>query len=133
MSLLEALPQSDLPRFRNLTWESEHIREVRYAALLHDFGKVGVRENVLVKANKLPDERLEIVRYRLELHKERLRRKAVEKELELLHDGAIDLEVARRRVHRELEIELSRLDDYFQIIVKANTPNVLADAEYLDL
>ncbi|MFP6834917.1 MAG: GAF domain-containing protein, partial [Pseudomonadales bacterium] len=133
VSLLEALPQSDLPRFRNLTWESEHIREVRYAALLHDFGKVGVRENVLVKANKLPDERLEIVHYRLELHKERLRRKAVEKELELLHDGAIDLEVARRGVHRELEVELSRLDDYFQIIVKANTPNVLADAEYLDL
>ena len=30
------------------------MRELRYAALLHDFGKVGVREEVLVKAKKLP-------------------------------------------------------------------------------
>jgi HD-GYP domain-containing protein (c-di-GMP phosphodiesterase class II) len=31
----------------------EQVRELRYASLLHDFGKVGVREQVLVKANKL--------------------------------------------------------------------------------
>ena len=100
VALLEVLPKSDLPRFRDLTFDETHIREVRYAALLHDFGKVGVRENVLLKANKLPDERLELIRYRLELQKERLRRKAVEQEFELLHNGAVDLEVARRRVHR---------------------------------
>ena len=26
----------------------EEIKQIEYAALLHDFGKVGVRENVLV-------------------------------------------------------------------------------------
>lgn len=30
-------------------FEPEHLREIRYASLLHDFGKVGVREEVLVK------------------------------------------------------------------------------------
>ncbi len=133
VALLEALPKSNLPRFRDLTLDEAHIKEVRYAALLHDFGKVGVRENVLLKANKLYDEQLEIIRYRIELQKERLRRRAIEKEFALLHDGAIDLEVARRRVHRELAHELGILDDYFQCIRKANAPKVLDEGDYAEL
>jgi HD-GYP domain-containing protein (c-di-GMP phosphodiesterase class II) len=133
VALLEVLPVSGLARFRDLTFDESHIKEVRYAALLHDFGKVGVRENVLLKANKLPEDRLELIHYRLELQKERLRRGAVEKELELLHNGAIDLEVARRRVHRELESELALLDAYFEYIARVNVPNVLDEGEYADL
>src|SRR5260370_36040987 len=41
-------------------------QELRYEALLLDFGKVGVRENVLVKANKLEPWELENVRGRFE-------------------------------------------------------------------
>src|SRR5207248_530564 len=40
------------------------IREMRYAAVLHDFGKVGVRENILVKAKKLYDWQVEEIRGR---------------------------------------------------------------------
>ncbi len=130
VALLEALPQSSVPEFRHLHFTQEDIREVRYAALLHDFGKVGVPEATLVKANKLTDERLEIVRYRFELQKERLRRRAVEQELDLLHHTPIDQEVARRRVHRQLEKQLSVLDQYYEWIEKANKPNVLDDGEY---
>ncbi|MCX7632870.1 MAG: HD family phosphohydrolase, partial [Turneriella sp.] len=36
----------------------------RYASLLHDFGKVGVREDVLVKAKKLYPAQLELIRWR---------------------------------------------------------------------
>ena len=31
----------------------EQLQEIRYASLLHDFGKIGVREEVLLKAKKL--------------------------------------------------------------------------------
>jgi len=41
------------------------LREIRYASLLHDFGKVGVREQVLVKSKKLEPNRLEILLQRL--------------------------------------------------------------------
>ncbi len=37
------------------------MRQLRYAALLHDFGKIGVRESVLTKRNKLTDEGMELV------------------------------------------------------------------------
>ena len=32
-------------------------KEIRYASLLHDFGKVGVREQALVKQKQLVSER----------------------------------------------------------------------------
>ena len=41
------------------------LRELRYASLLHDFGKVGVREQVLVKAKKLESPRVEVLLQRL--------------------------------------------------------------------
>jgi response regulator RpfG family c-di-GMP phosphodiesterase len=45
---------------------SSDLRELEYASLLHDFGKIGVRERVLVKAKKLYDERLELMRSRFD-------------------------------------------------------------------
>lgn len=48
------------------------LRQLRYAALLHDFGKIGVRESVLAKRNKLSDDRLEAI-------SERMRRLALER------------------------------------------------------
>ena len=133
VALLEALPQSGVAQFRGLSFSDEHIREVRYAALLHDFGKVGVPEAILVKANKLSDERVEILRYRIELQKERLRRRAVEREIDLLHHAPIDQEVARRRVYRRLEKELALLDQYFEWIEMANSPNVVDAGDFQHL
>ncbi len=130
VALLEALPQSGLPAFRDLNLTSRHLREVRYAALLHDFGKVGVPESILVKSHKLTDERLEIIRYRIELQKERLRRRALEQELDLLHHTPVDHDVARRRVHRQLDKQLAVMDDYFDWIQRANQPNILDSGEF---
>ena len=129
-ALLAALPHSGLSRVSRSHRESEQLTEVRYAALLHDFGKVGVRENVLVKANKLTEERLEVIRYRFELQKERLRRIAVERELAVLHADPVEFELARRRIKQDLSRDLSRLDDYFTAITLANNPNVRAEGEF---
>jgi len=48
------------------------LRQLRYASLLHDFGKIGVRESVLAKQNKLTDDRVELVA-------ERFRRRELER------------------------------------------------------
>jgi HD-GYP domain-containing protein (c-di-GMP phosphodiesterase class II) len=132
-ALLAALPRSGLPRFRDLAVTPEHLTEVRYAALLHDFGKVGVRESVLVKANKLSDERLEVIRYRFELHKERLRRIALEREMAALHSDPREFEFTRRRSKQELDRAISLLDDHFAAIALANNPNVRAEGDFRHL
>jgi HD-GYP domain-containing protein (c-di-GMP phosphodiesterase class II) len=42
----------------------EQLRELRYAGLLHDFGKVGVREQVLIKQKKLYPLNVDLIRLR---------------------------------------------------------------------
>jgi HD-GYP domain-containing protein (c-di-GMP phosphodiesterase class II) len=58
VNAIEAGPLADL-RF-----SVEQVREMRYAALLHDFGKVGVPEYIFGKSRKLPEGQLEAIRMR---------------------------------------------------------------------
>ncbi len=50
--------------FADAFFTVDHLRELRYAALLHDFGKVAVPEYIFAKSKKLPDGRLDTVRLR---------------------------------------------------------------------
>ncbi len=45
-----------------LKLESEYCEQIRYAALLHDIGKLGVPESVLFKAGGLSDEEFELIK-----------------------------------------------------------------------
>jgi HD-GYP domain-containing protein (c-di-GMP phosphodiesterase class II) len=51
---------------KNIIFSEEQIRELRYAALLHDFGKIGVREHILSKQLKLYPHEMETILLRLE-------------------------------------------------------------------
>ena len=55
-ALAKAAGRVRIGRYRDLRFTSEQLRELHYAALLHDLGKVTVRENVLTKGRKLPPE-----------------------------------------------------------------------------
>ena len=52
MALAEAVDRVDSGPYLGVRFSRDQMRELRYASLLHDFGKVGVREEVLVKAKK---------------------------------------------------------------------------------
>ena len=65
VGLAEAVNRTPNGDYGSIRFSDQQIREVRYASLLHDFGKVGVREQVLVKARKLEPERLERILQRL--------------------------------------------------------------------
>ena len=82
------------------------MRELRYAALLHDFGKLTVQEDVLVKAKKLPPLLWERVNGRFDLiHRtmevEELRKRV---RLEAGDDQAVD------RLEAALANDLQELD-----------------------
>ena len=65
VGLAEAVNRTDGGAYGSTRFTEAQLKELRYASLLHDFGKVGVRESVLTKAHKLTDERLERILQRL--------------------------------------------------------------------
>jgi response regulator RpfG family c-di-GMP phosphodiesterase len=70
------------------------LTALRYAAVLHDFGKVGVREAVLVKARKLPPGRIE----RLAERFDRARLAAAARLWERAASGELSVDEARAEI-----------------------------------
>jgi HD-GYP domain-containing protein (c-di-GMP phosphodiesterase class II) len=50
----------------DIKFTPDQMREIRYASLLHDFGKIGVREAILTKGKKLFPHELETILLRLQ-------------------------------------------------------------------
>jgi len=111
-------------------FSTEDLRELRYAALLHDFGKVAVRENVLTKALKLFDEELLTLQGRFMLARASHRARRLQDWLqEALHDP----EGMRQRLphlEADLQRELAEFDAMLQVVLDANQPNVTEEGDY---
>ncbi len=128
VSLAKAVDHSSGGPFQHATFTKEDLKELEYASLLHDFGKIGVRENVLVKAKKLYDENLSLVRARFDfvarsIEADILRRKlkAIEAHAPLADLKALDDEMLRRT---------KQLDESLETILAANEPSVLAAGDF---
>ncbi len=64
VAIAEAVNDSPPELFGGLRFTPIQIRELRYAALLHDIGKIAVPEAVLDKQNKLLDSEVRAIEYR---------------------------------------------------------------------
>jgi len=120
VGLAEAVNLTPGGRYGGLHFTDHQLRELRYASLLHDFGKVGVREQVLVKAKKLDPAQLEIIL-------QRLRQRELEDALDLLArawKGGDRFDPARwDQVIRDRQDETERL---IHLVRQSNEPTVLA-------
>src|SRR5437588_12964420 len=112
--------------YQGVRFTREQIRELRYAALLHDFGKVGVREQVLVKAKKLLPGELDRIRQRVELIKRGLELRYAGKKIDhLLEKGRRRYATQAADFDAELAAYVTEPDRSLARIVTANEPAVL--------
>ena len=119
---------SDGP-FRDTKFSREQMKELRYAGLLHDFGKVGVREDVLVKSKKLPPVLLERIDARFDLIRRTLESDFHKKRAEhLLEHGDNGFEVFLQSLEVEYESSRSRVDRFQKAIRESNEPKLLPEA-----
>lgn len=111
--------------YRDTDLDRNQLRELRYAALLHDFGKVGVRERVLRKEKKLYASDLALVEQRHAFlvrtaqwqfekarasHLERYGGEGYEQLLPALKSAQVQ--------------EFARLDRFLSTVLSANEPSV---------
>jgi HD-GYP domain-containing protein (c-di-GMP phosphodiesterase class II) len=109
--LARAVDAADDGPYRDVHFSTPQLREIRFAALLHDVGKLVVPEDVLLKAKKLPPVLYERVTARFDL---------IRRTLELDHcvpresPGDGDLSAA-----------LNELDGMREIVHHANEPSIV--------
>jgi HD-GYP domain-containing protein (c-di-GMP phosphodiesterase class II) len=123
--LAHAVTQIETGRYRDVFLTDDQFKELRYACLLHDFGKVGVREHILVKAKKLIPGQLEVIQARFEFIERSVQVKYATDKLEALRagkNGAVLEEIDRR-----LQEELEQLEEWVNSIAAANEPTVLPE------
>ncbi|HWM86473.1 MAG TPA: HD domain-containing phosphohydrolase, partial [Kofleriaceae bacterium] len=101
-------------------------KQLEYAALLHDFGKVGVRENVLVKAMKLYEHDRALVLSRFEFIRKVLETERLERKVRhLIEESRERVAATLQSVDSEIESKLTELDDMIAFVLQANQPTVL--------
>ncbi len=134
VGLAEVVDRAGDGPFRHVNFTREQLKEIRYAGLLHDFGKVGVREQVLVKAKKLYPPDLALIKSRYAF----IRRSA---EAEYHRQRADYLTGKGRegydRFLADLDArhgdELADLDGFLKTVLQANEPTVLPEGSFEEL
>lgn len=124
-------------RLRSVYFNNRQIQEIRYAALLHDFGKIGVSEAVLTKQKKLYPAQLEIIRHRFGLAQRTMEMECVQSKYKYLLEHSAyrkhpsqEPECAQCQEIEQLDTKLAeaktRLAEYWEVLLEANEPHVLA-------
>ncbi len=124
-------------RLRSIYFNNRQIQEIRYAALLHDFGKIGVSEAVLTKQKKLLPAQLEIIRHRFGLAQRTMEMECVQSKYKYLLEHSAyrkhpsqEPECPQCQEIEQLDTKLAeaktRLAEYWEVLLEANEPHVLA-------
>ena len=106
----------------------DEVREMRYAALLHDFGKVAVPEYIFAKAKKLPEGRLDMIRLRCLLAIEQLQMRAATRKVALLKQGMHPDTEEIMTIEATTEHAVAELTELMKNVEQANEPRVVAEA-----
>ena len=130
LALADAVDRVTHGPYADLHFSPAQRNELRYAALLHDFGKVGVREDVLVKAKKLYPLHFARVMDRFDYIRKEAEVRYLRQTLEVI------LSLPQNRAQGkmdEIDEQGARLFDELErcveLIRKANEPTVLPSAE----
>ncbi|HWO24595.1 MAG TPA: HD domain-containing phosphohydrolase [Kofleriaceae bacterium] len=126
VGLAKAVNQTERGYYREYHFSSDDLTQIQYAALLHDFGKVGVREHVLVKAKKLYEHERALIHQRFQLIKRGYQLEGLESKVRYLMEASRE-EAAERvaAIDRDIVKRLAELDEIIRFILHANEPTVL--------
>ena len=134
VELARVVDRVDTGQYRDIRFTADQIRAIRYASLLHDFGKVGVREQVLVKQKKLYPMQLETIRSRFDFVMKSIENDANKRKVEyLVRNGHEGYEQFAARIDAAVRSEIEILQNDFAFVAQSNEPTVLPEGEFQHL
>ena len=115
--------------FREVRFTRDQLQEIRYASLLHDFGKVGVREKVLIKGKKLYVGEMLLIKQRFAYIKRTLEAEHMRAKLEQIQSGqnSRDLLVEMDRAY---DSQREEVDALLRMVMQANEPTILEEESF---
>ena len=123
VALAEVVDRCRRGPYRDVCFTGDELRELRYAALLHDFGKVGVREHVLVKSKKLYPADLDRIRQRIELLMRDLEIGVTRRKLDwAVQRGRQGYAEQAAKLEAELAAAVAELNEALDLILTMNEP-----------
>ena len=123
-----------------LRFSDRQLQEIRYAALLHDFGKVSIPEQIVHKSKKLYPHQLTELNHRFNLLRQNWKLECAEQKFNYLLNPPI---AARHQpgdnclhcgyvsqLDLDLNTKLDRLQSYWELVTKLNQPDVVNTSEF---
>ncbi len=126
VGLAQVVDRVAMGEYRDVHFTRDELKELEYASILHDIGKVGVREHVLVKAKKLFDPEMSVIRTRFDFIKRTLQHEYSRRMMELV--VRLGFEAARaqlKQLEEELERKLEEVERRWVLVERLNEPTVL--------
>ena len=116
LNLAHKVDEVDYGPYSDLHFSQEEFKEMYYAGLLHDVGKIGVREFVLMKQNKLMDSEMQTLFYKYQWIKNHL-----------------NLKSQKIKLSKVEALILDNIEDYWAFISDINQKGFLPDDELAKL
>ena len=128
VGLAEVVARAGTGAYRQASFSASELREIEIASLLHDFGKIGVREQVLVKAKKLFDWQLQAIRHRVEFAAKAHEADVLARKVRALERGATKQEL--EALDQEIDRRRQELEGMWRAVLSANEPTVLKGGDF---
>jgi len=129
VGLAEKIDAASSGRFRDVRFTPDQLQEINYASLLHDFGKVGVREKVLIKGKKLYVGEMMVIRQRFAYIKRTMEAEHLRAQLDQVLRGQATPDLLREMdgsyEERQKEIDLT-----LRTVLQANEPSILEEESF---
>ncbi len=130
VTLAEVCNEIETGRLADIQFDPDEMTELRYAALLHDFGKIAVSEDVIQKGARLPPEKMRLIYQRFQTVKELAYRNWLHAYLQKIETGEVRSDGrGLARIDTQYENYCNEIDEIFEWLREISTKGFLEDNE----
>ena len=114
--------------FANLHFSEKELLQLRYASLLHDFGKVSVNDEILTKSKKLFPYELDNLIARYKFIKKSIEADYYKNCCDYISNNGYDKYLSvKQEMENDFNKQIKEIEDTVNILIKSNEPTVLEE------